>query len=199
MTMPVAYFERLYAEGEDPWDFRGRWYERRKRALTLAALPRRRYASVFEPGCSIGEMSAALADRCDALLASDPCEAAVNAAQARLAHYSHARVEQQRLPAQWPAGQFDLIVISEFGYYLDVADLSRLIARAVASLTPAGELLACHWRHVVSDYPLSGDRVHDAFNQVRALHRLVRHEEEDFLLELWSPDPHSVAGVEGLV
>ena len=36
--------EQLHAREEDPWDVRTSWYERRKRALTLAALPHERYA-----------------------------------------------------------------------------------------------------------------------------------------------------------
>jgi SAM-dependent methyltransferase len=199
MTLPIYYFDRLYARSKDPWEFRGRWYEERKRALTLAALPRRHYASIFEPGCSIGELSAALAVRCDALFASDGCEAAVTSARARLTNYPHARVEKRRLPAQWPERQFELVVISELGYYFDTDDLSRLVTRVVDSLAPGGALLACHWRHVVPDYPLTGDQVHAKFNTIGALHRLLRHEEADFLLELWSRDTRSVAQTEELI
>ena len=47
------------------------WYERRKRALTLAALPQERYRSALEVGCSIGTLTADLAPRCDNLLAVD--------------------------------------------------------------------------------------------------------------------------------
>jgi hypothetical protein len=34
-----AYFEAMFAKSDDPWKFKSRWYERRKRALTLACLP----------------------------------------------------------------------------------------------------------------------------------------------------------------
>ena len=40
----------LYADGADPWRA-GSWYERRKRAVVLASLPRERYRRAFEPGC----------------------------------------------------------------------------------------------------------------------------------------------------
>jgi hypothetical protein len=45
MSVPMAHFERMYADSEEPWEYRRRWYERRKRALTLAMLPR---AGVFD-------------------------------------------------------------------------------------------------------------------------------------------------------
>ena len=41
MTLPGDYFDGVYAAGPDPWGFTDRWYEERKRAVTLAALPDR--------------------------------------------------------------------------------------------------------------------------------------------------------------
>ena len=66
-----AHFEALFTSSNDPWGFRTRWYEARKRSLTLACLPHQRYASGFEPGCANGELSAVLAERCDHLLVCD--------------------------------------------------------------------------------------------------------------------------------
>ena len=73
----AAYFDGLFAASPDPWGFESRWYEHRKRALTLACLPSLRYRYGYEPGCANGELSAALADRCDRLLVSDGAEKAV--------------------------------------------------------------------------------------------------------------------------
>lgn len=198
MTLTSDYFERLYATREDPWGFRNRWYETRKRALTLAALTRPRYASIFEPACSIGELSAALAERCDALLACDSARAAVVTARGRLKDFPHVRVEKLTLPEEWPDGLFELIVISEIGYYFSPDDLTRIVERALASLSRDGTLLACHWRPEVSEYALTGDRVHALLNETIDLPRLLRHEEDDFLLELWSRDDRSVATLENL-
>ena len=62
MSLQPAYFDDMYAESPDPWGFRTRWYEERKFALTMAALPRRRYRRVFEPGCSVGMLTRLLAE-----------------------------------------------------------------------------------------------------------------------------------------
>lgn len=35
----LDYFASMYARDPDPWGFDTTWYERRKYALTLAALP----------------------------------------------------------------------------------------------------------------------------------------------------------------
>jgi 2-polyprenyl-3-methyl-5-hydroxy-6-metoxy-1,4-benzoquinol methylase len=200
MSLPVGYFDELYAGDDDPWGFERRWYERRKYALTLAALSRERYASAFEPGCSVGVLTAALADRCDRLLAVDAAAAPVATARARLADRPHVRVEQRAVPAHWPAGRFDLVVLSEVGYYLDPADLALLVTAAAESLDPGGDLVAVHWRYPVDDYPLRGDAVHAALAARPELARTCRHVEADFLLEVYARTPaaRSVAQVEGL-
>jgi SAM-dependent methyltransferase len=201
MSLPPSYFDEMYAASPDPWGLAHRWYEQRKYALTLAVLPRQRYRSAYEPGCSVGVLSEQLAGRCDRLLAADAALPAVRAARARLAGRPNAVVEHRAVPAEWPDGRFDLIVLSEIGYYLDLPDLGRLVRLAVEALEPGGDLVAVHWRHPVADYPLRGDAVHAA---VAADHRLAstcRHVEADFLLEVFARTPpaaRSVAAVEGL-
>jgi SAM-dependent methyltransferase len=198
MSVEDRYFDGLFAGNDDPWAFRQRWYERRKRAITLAALPRPRYRTIFEPGCANGELSAELATRCDRLLCYDTAAAAVKLATTRLGPFAHADVRQGRLPADWPNEQFDLIVLSEIGYYLDAADLQQLIQHAAQSLTADGQLLACHWRPPIEDCPLNARQVHDMLHEHLHLPRLVLHQEADFILEIWSREPRSVAALEGL-
>ncbi|AAO56620.1 SAM-dependent methyltransferase [Pseudomonas syringae pv. tomato] len=193
MSVADSYFDELFRNNDDPWAFKQRWYERRKRALTLAALPRERYRAIFEPGCANGELSADLAERCDMLVCCDTSTQAVELARQRLADVPHARVVQARLPHQWPAGQFDLIVFSELGYYLDAADLHRLIDCALAALSPDGQLLACHWRPDIEGCPLNAQAVHAILAERLSMHRLFSHHEQDFLLDLWSRDGTSVA------
>ena len=200
MSLPADYFAQMYAGDDDPWGFRTRWYEQRKRAVTLAALDRPRYRRAFEPGCSVGVLTAGLAERCDALLASDVDPTAVVAAQAAVQAYAHVVVERRSVPEDWPDGTFDLVVVSEVGYYLDQRALRTLVDLVAASLEPGGAALLCHWRHPVADYPLTGDAVHAAFREHAALAGAVHHEEEDFVLDLLTagtaPSP---ARREGLV
>ena len=146
MPQHADTFDALFEGQDDPWGFKTRWYEQRKRAITLAALPQPRYASAYEPGCANGELSAALADRCDQLLVSDGNTRALALARARLAALPHVRVLPAWLPAEWPPGRFDLIVISEVGYYLDTAALQDLAVRARQGLDEQGTVLACHWK-----------------------------------------------------
>lgn len=66
-SLPASFFRQMCAEDADPWGFQRRWYEQRMYACTLAALPRPSYRRGFEPGCSVGMLSAALAQRCATL------------------------------------------------------------------------------------------------------------------------------------
>lgn len=203
----MSGLEQFYAEsGDDPWGVDERWYEARKRALTLAVLPRARFARALEPGCSIGALTAELATRCDDLLAVDAVEAPLRRARARLAGVPHVRLERRRLPGEWPPGPFDLVVVSEVGYFLGGPDLADLAERAAASLTPDGVLVACHWRHggrpATPGDPgvLTGDEVHAVLRERSGLAVLAEHVEEDFRLDVLVPPPAtSVARAEGVL
>lgn len=201
MSSTAQYFDALYQQSDDPWHLRAGWYERRKRTLTLALLPRPRYRNAFEPGCANGELTAELAMRCDALLAVDLHERAVTLASERVAGMSQVRVEQRTVPLEWPteAGPFDLIVISEFAYYLHTDELETLAARIAASLTTDGTLLACHWRRPFAEALESADTAHALFDARCGLSRLAHHDEADLLIDVWSRDARSVAQREGLL
>jgi LmbE family N-acetylglucosaminyl deacetylase/SAM-dependent methyltransferase len=195
----AAYFDDLYARHDDPWGFDSRWYERRKRLIALATLPREHYGRTLEIGCSTGALSADLAERCSELLAVDVSGAAVERARVRLADTSNATVERVDIATEFPSGSFDLIVLSEVGYYFDRESLDRLLGDILAHLAEGGTLLACHWLHPVEDYLLDGAAVHAAIDALPGLHRLARHLEADFILEVYSSDGRSVAQREGLV
>ena len=200
ISLPPDYFDAMYAGSPDPWGFRDRWYESRKRAVTMASLPQARYTRAFEPGCSLGMLTTELAARCDVVLAYDPSPAAVDAARAAVNAHSNVEVRRGSVPADWPDGAFDLVVLSEVAYYLDPGDLTVLVERCIPSLVEGGTLLACHWRHEVQDYPATGDQVHEVLGERPELHRVVHHLEDDFVLDVWSHGrTPSVAHREGLV
>ncbi len=161
-SLPPDYFDVRYAADPDPWNFAGSPYERDKYAATLAALPRERYASALEVGCSIGVLTAALAPRCDALVALDVAEAALAQARARCGDRPGLRLMRARVPGEWPEGRFDLILLSEVVYYLDAGDVARLASRVRASLRPDGDVVLVHWTGE-THYPLTGDEAADLF------------------------------------
>ena len=111
------YFEGLYGQSNDPWNFETSEYERNKYGRTLEVLGERRFERALEAGSSIGVFTEMLAGRCEELLAVDVSERAVAAARERLSGREHVVVERRTLPEEMPGGPFDLIVASEILYY----------------------------------------------------------------------------------
>jgi LmbE family N-acetylglucosaminyl deacetylase/SAM-dependent methyltransferase len=176
-------FDAVHARAEDPWDYLGSWYERRKRALTLAALPRESYESGLEVGCSIGTLTAGLAPRCRSLLAVDASSTALDRAAARLAPFPGVTTRQLTLPGSWPGGSYDLVVVSEVGYYLGRDELGLLLDRVVESMMPGGTLLLCHWRHPIQGWELDGETVHTLVRDRLGWPTAGLYRERDFVLE----------------
>lgn len=191
-----ASFDAHYDRKPEGWDFDGSWYERRKRAVTLAALPRERYRAALEVGCATGVLTAALTDRAEDVLGTDIAAAPLARARDRA---PRARFLQAAVPEEWPAGSWDLVVLSEIGYYLSPTDLDRTIDHVLASLADDGVLVACHWRHPDDDAVSSGDAVDARLTDRWPRPALVRHVEDDFVLSvLPGPGVTSVARAEGL-
>jgi LmbE family N-acetylglucosaminyl deacetylase/SAM-dependent methyltransferase len=192
------YFDDLYSTTADPWDLATRFYERRKRMVLVASLPGERFRRAFEPGCATGELTALLAARCDEVVAWDGAAGAIEQVRRRIADVPNVHIGQGRIPDAWPSGRFDLIVLSEVAYYC--TDLDRLVARITKTLDSPGVVVACHWRRAAPDHPQRAETVHAALDAgLHGLHRVVHHDEGDFLLDVWSTDARSVAQREGIV
>jgi trans-aconitate methyltransferase len=184
VSTDLRYFQDLYAASDDPWNFSTSPYERRKYSMTVGILNEARYQNAFEPGCSIGILSELLADRCDRLLVTDIISSALTQASKRLKRFAHVEVEERAIPEWWPSGTFDLIVLSEIAYYFDLETLCEVMSNVVHSTEPGAHVVGVHWRGV-TDYPLSGDDVHEVINADIKLRRIVHHVESEFVLDLW--------------
>ena len=189
-SLPPSYFDDVFAANTDPWGFATSPYEQGKYAATLAALPRPRYHNAFEIGCSIGVLTARLAPRCDRLVSIDVSAQALARARERCREFPQVTFELLRVPAEFPDDMFDLILLSEVGYYLSRDDLDRARDLIVEHLERGGHLLLVHWTPYVPDYPLTGDEVHDAFlayaNRAdSALRHLTGSRAEQYRLDLF--------------
>jgi SAM-dependent methyltransferase len=156
-----AYFEDLYRRIEDPWDYATSRFEQEKYQATLDTLPQRTYRSALEIGCSIGVMTEMLAERCDGLLAMDGAATAVRRARLRCRHLPHVHIVQGHAPEHLPEGTFDLIVLSETGYYLSHRELVATARWVARGLEPRGILLLVHHTESIDDATMTGDDVHD--------------------------------------
>jgi LmbE family N-acetylglucosaminyl deacetylase len=201
VVVPVAdatvpgYFDALYARSDDPWQLDVRFYEQRKRSLLLASLPRPRFSRAFEPGCATGLITAELALRCDEVVAWDVAERALEQTRHRMDGAPHVRVEAGAIPDDWPDGGFDLIVLSEVGYYCP--DLDRLAKAVWTSVVTDGVVAACHWRRPAPAHPHTAEAVHEVLGRGHCA--VVEHVEDDFCLQVWTRSGESVAVETGLV
>ncbi|SFQ57171.1 class I SAM-dependent DNA methyltransferase [Hymenobacter arizonensis] len=187
-TLPPEYFDHVYQANRDPWNFETSPYEQAKYAATVAALPHPQYVEAFEVGCSLGVLTAKLAPRCGHLLAVDVSEAALAQARQRCADFPQVDLQLLRVPDEFPSQEFDLIVVSEVGYYWSEGDLARAAQLLIGALRPGGQLLLVHWTPTVHDYPLTGDYVHEHFlaqvGDNGPLRHLVGQRQETYRLDL---------------
>lgn len=184
-------FDQLYRDHEDPWSYLTSWYERRKRLITMAVLPQRRYGTVVEVGSSIGVLTAELAGRAERVLALEASELAVERSRTHLAEHRHVEVRQAVLPQDWAAAvpegrRVDLVVLSEIGYFLQPDELRTVLDQAESALTLSGQLVLCHWRHPIQGWPLDGDSVHGLISADPRFRRVVEHRERDFTVEVYA-------------
>ncbi|MBB3105782.1 SAM-dependent methyltransferase [Psychrobacter luti] len=216
-----SYFDTLYNDNSDPWQYQTRWYEKRKRDMCLAVLPKTQYNNAVELGCGNGVFSALLSSRCQALISIDGNTQAVQLAKQRLTESSHVSVIQGVIPDALPTTKptFDLIVISEILYYLSPNDINTVITWIKQNLAVGGTLLCCHWRYAIDGFTMTGETVHQRLNQafdkvsnelepkqgqkVDTKNSAFTHQSEiidsDFLLDVWQYSPKSVAMQENLV
>ena len=162
-TLARGYFENIYREHEDPWNFETSPYERTKYRETLDTLNRPRYSRGLELGCSIGVQTRMLAERCDDLVAVDASQLALDRAKDRCRDLTNAEFARMTIPEEYPGGCFDLTVLSEVGYYFSAPDLSTLADTIREHSNAGSQLMMVHWLLEVHDYPLSGDNVHELF------------------------------------
>jgi predicted TPR repeat methyltransferase len=186
-SLSTEFFEQLYQENSDPWQFATSEYEAKKYATTLNALPRNLYQAGFEIGGSIGILTEKLARRCQSLLSVDVSPTAQAQAIDRCQHLNNIKFELMSVPESFPTESFDLIVLSEVGYYWSWEDLHKAQCLIVEGLQPQGHLLLVHWTADRGILSLTGDEVHDDFLKLvpDKLKRIKSLTEEKYRLDLF--------------
>jgi SAM-dependent methyltransferase len=183
---PAEVFEALYRAHPDPWRFASSTYEQGRYAALLQALAHAHYEYAFEPGCSIGEFTALLAPRCTRLLATDVSATAVNTARERCRALPQVEIRQADLQIEdAPDARFDLIVLSEVGYYFPSHQLAQIAIGLAHQLLPGGEFLAAHWLGHSADHMLHGDAVHATLIECMPLAERRAERHAQFRINSW--------------
>jgi SAM-dependent methyltransferase len=194
-VVKVPDFDALYGADPDPFHVRSSFYEQRKLGLVLDCLTKPSYSAAWDPACGIGELAARLAARAERVLASDASPQAVQLARRRCSASKNVEVKQLTQPSRPPSktDAFDLMVVSEFAFYLteEVRVATLDVLHGVAA--EAAELVAVHWRHHPHNAYVSGEQVQEEVVsglEPRGWRHVVQHDDRDFIidvLELASP------------
>jgi protein-L-isoaspartate O-methyltransferase len=188
-----SFFEQMYRHDADPWKFASSEYEQSRYAAIMRAIHSRRYRRAFEPGCSIGVLTASLATLCDQVIAMDISTTAVDHARKRCRALANVHIFRGAFPEQMPDGIFDLIVLSEIGYYLDEEQLLRAGRHLVSCLSESGVMLAVHWLGRSDDHILSGDRVHELLGTIGLSASVYAERHPSFRLDRWEKRAQATA------
>ena len=206
VSRPAPDFDRMYAQDGDPWQVATSWYERRKIAVAAACLSESAYGRALDPACGTGHLVRAVAPRCTAVLACDASGPAIGSAGDTCAELTNVTLEVRRLPypparpepgsartdgaVHPPArGLFDLLLLSEFLYYLDAAARRAALASLLPLLDTRVEVLAVHWREQPEDGTCSGDHIHEELRRFfgeRGFRHQVAHFDEEFVLDVFT-------------
>jgi SAM-dependent methyltransferase len=186
-SLQPEYFENVYASNDDPWDFASSEYEAKKYAATLDALPRKVYTSAFEIGCAIGVLTEKLAKRCGELWSVDVSEKALAQARERCESLQNVRFKLLDIKEEFPNADFDLILVSEVGYYLSKDDWQKLMSKIFEHLNKSGQAGLIHWTDFVEDYPQTGDEIHDSFAEFARgkFKQIESKREKKYRLDIW--------------
>lgn len=186
-TLTEKYFEDVYAAKDDPWNFETSEYEAEKYAETIKALLRENYKNAFEIGCSIGVLTEKLAAKCEKILAIDVSEKALEKAKTRCKNLPHITFKKMNFPQEFPEEIFNLILISEVGYYLAPEDWEAATEKIFAHLDDKAQVALVHWLPKVHDYPQTGDEVHDIFERFASsrMRSIYKMRSENYRIDVW--------------
>lgn len=140
-----GHFDDLFARSPDPWAYLTDPYEADRLARTLGAVGDHWYPAAIELGCANGHMTAQLAAQCGHLIAMDASREARAVAQARLGGLANIDLRLGTMPHGFPAGSFDLMMLSDFLYYLGFDGCVTLAGKLSASAAPGCRMVIANY------------------------------------------------------
>lgn len=140
-----SHFDDLFARSPDPWAYHTDPHEADRLARTLRALEDRWYPTAIELGCANGSMTTGLAAQCGHLIAMDASREARAVAQARLGGIANVDLRLGTMPQDFPAGSFDLIMLSDFLYYLGFDGCVALAGKLSTSAAPGCRIVMANY------------------------------------------------------
>ncbi|MCM4157334.1 bifunctional PIG-L family deacetylase/class I SAM-dependent methyltransferase [Gramella sp. AN32] len=183
------YFDRLYENNPDPWNFKESPYEHEKYKVSVEALGNAKFKNALELGCSIGVQTKLLSQLSEKLLAIDINSTAIEMAKKTCLGIDNIRFKVEDITKTFPQGSFDLITCCEMAYYLSMEELQNLFRNIEENLVDGGKFLMVHWTGFVPDYPLTGEIVHHEFERFilknGLFQEIEQQETQNYILQVW--------------
>lgn len=165
-SLDQQYFDTLYNNNPDPWNFEKSIYEHTKFEAINNLIGDSSYKSGLELGCSIGVQTKYLAKCCKKLKAVDISESAIKKAKNLNLIAEDVHFETLDIATNFPEGNYDLVTMCEIGYYFDKKTLTELFEKIHSNLNKNGSFVMVHWSSFVREYPLTGKQVHKIFTEI---------------------------------
>ncbi|TDL74168.1 methyltransferase domain-containing protein [Palleronia sediminis] len=182
----LAHLHGLYANTDDPWDFRSSPYEAERFAAVERTLPRAHYGMALEIGCGNGELARRIAPRCASYTGIDAVPSALVAARAAV---PTGRFVEAFLPCALPeppgGAGYNLVILSEILYFLDQSAIAR-IAGDLDRDHPGADVICVTWRGETG-HALSGDEAVAAFAAATDRRCRTPHVADGYRIAIFSP------------
>ena len=144
-AVTAEHFDSMFTRCDDPWDYQTSAYEADRFARTIKALGGAWYSTALELGCANGVLTQMLAAHCGTIVAIDGSAVALDIARTRLADIDNVVLQHGNLPDDLPPGQFDLIVLSDFLYYLGFAGCVDLALALQSNAAPGCRIVMANY------------------------------------------------------
>ena len=188
-SLDQKFFDTLYSDNVDPWNFKHSEYELSKYRKTDEILGGRHFRNGLEIGCSIGIQTRFFAKHCDHLKAIDTSKDAINEAKKNNGDLQNVEFLVQDIVEKFPKGPFDFITMCEIGYYFDQATLVEVFEKISDNISERGQFLMVHWTSFVREYPLNGSQVNLIFKKFNSIDNrftpISSYIHERYELHLW--------------
>lgn len=185
-TTSQSFFDSLYSSDPDPWNFASDPHELARYDHVETLLEGRHFRHAFEPGCSVGELTCRLARHADRVTAIDISPVAATRAARRCAALDHVEVSHGRLPESLPEPGFDLLVLSEIGYYFEPATFTSIIDALLDRASDDVVVVGVHWTGESADHLVSGDEVHATLDDHPRLRRVHDERRPRYVVGTWT-------------
>ena len=135
--------DRIYSRnGDDPWHYDTVAFHSVRLRVVVDSIPQKPFVRGLELACSEGRMTRLLASRVRTLVATDIAAEAIRRAREHCSGLQNVEFLVGDVRGELPPGMFDLVLCSDFLYYLSLPELRSLLRRIETGLRKGGCFVA---------------------------------------------------------